>query len=87
MHRIMVSARLLIYTLNVCVVHYVCGVTQGLKSCTRLCRSLSSSFSSLMREEMYSNEDGLANDSLSNGDTSVNLNKQTALAPQASKQM
>lgn len=40
-----------------------------------------------MREEMYSNEDGLANDSLSNGDTSVNLNKQTALAPQASKQM
>lgn len=60
-----------------------CGVTQGLKSSTRLCRSLSSSFSSLMREEMYSNEDGLASDSLSNGDTSVNLNKETALAPQA----
>lgn len=36
-----------------------------------------------MREEMYSNEDGLASDSLSNGDTSVNLNKETALAPQA----
>jgi len=36
---------------------------------------------------MYSNEDGLANESLSNGDTSVNLKKQKALAPQASKQM
>lgn len=49
----------------------------GLKSNTRLCRSLSFSFSSLIKEEMYSTDDGLARDSFSNGDTSVNLqNKQ-----------
>lgn len=33
-----------------------------------------------MREMMYSNEDGLASDSFSNGDTSVNLSKQTAFS-------